>query len=134
MVQYDAIILNNMSKNKLHKGEVAVLLGVGIAVVGVWIYNSMFSKVRVGVSGVDGRGIIANQEIDKGDSLGIMKNGSITEIGKNVNHSKINNAKIEQNGGEFELVATCPIKDNEEVFIDYELNPLGFSTSTIGFE
>jgi len=123
-----------MSKNKIHRGEVALLLGIAIAVVGVGIYNSMFSKVRVGVSGVDGRGIITNKEIDKGDSLGIMKKGSITEIGKNVNHSKINNAKIEKNGSEFDLVATFPIKDNEEVFIDYELNPLGFSTDTIGFE
>ena len=114
--------------------EISVLMGVGIAAVGIWGYNAQKSKVRVGVSGVDGRGIITNDEVDKGDTLGKIKNGSVTNIGKNINHSKVNNAKIEQNGDVFSLIATQPINDNQEVFIDYELNPIGFSTDTRGFQ
>ena len=123
-----------MRGNRVNKREVSLLMGLGIAAIGIWCYNRWSSKVRVGVSGVDGRGIIANNEVDKGDELGIMKNGSLTDIGKNINHSSVNNAKIEKSGKEFSLIATKPIDDNEEVFINYELNPIGFSTDTRGFQ
>ena len=123
-----------MRGNRVNKREVALLMGVGIAAIGIWCYTKWSPKVRVGVSGVDGRGIITNNEVDKGDALGLMKNGSLTQIGKNVNHSRVNNAKIEKNGDAFSLMATHPIDDNEEVFINYELNPIGFSTDTRGFQ
>jgi len=109
-------------------------MAAGIGALGIWVYNIYKDKVRVGVSGVDGRGIITNDQIDKGDVLGVMKNGSLTKIGENTNHSKANNAKIEQRGDKFTLVSTQPIKDNEEVFIDYEMNPIGFSTDIRGFQ
>jgi len=117
-----------------HKTENALLMGIGIAAIGIWIYNYTLDKARVGVSSVDGRGVITNDAIDKGEEIALVKNGVITTIGKNINHSKGSNAKILEKGDKFTLVSTQPIDDNEEVFIDYETNPLGFSTDTIGFQ
>tara|TARA_R110000803_G_scaffold9032_4_gene28792 strand:- start:771 stop:1142 length:372 start_codon:yes stop_codon:yes gene_type:complete len=117
-----------------HKTENALLMGIGIAAIGIWIYNYTLDKARVGVSSVDGRGVITNDPIDKGEEIALLKNGDMTKIGKNINHSKGSNAKILEKGDKFILVSTQPIDDNEEVFIDYETNPLGFSTDTRGFQ
>ena len=122
-----------MSKNNSYKKETALLMGIGIAAAGIWIYNMTLDKARVGVSSVDGRGVITNDEIDKGEKIATIKNGNLTVIGENINHSKGNNAKIVEDGNKFTLVATQPIDDNEEVFVDYETNPVGFSTDVRGF-
>jgi len=122
-----------MAEIKIHRGEIAILMGVGILAVGIWCYNRMIDKARVGLSYIDGRGVKANQEIDKGETIAVVKNGGVTKLGKNINHSNASNSEIEDVGGKFNLVATQPIKENEEVFINYEQNPIGFSTDVRGF-
>jgi len=122
-----------MARIKIHRGETAILMGVGILAIGIWGYNRMIDKARVGASEVDGRGVKANQEIDKGEIIGVVKNGGVTKLGANINHSNANNSEIENVGDKFKLVATQPIKEDEEVFINYEQNPIGFSTDVRGF-
>tara|TARA_Y100000310_G_scaffold316427_1_gene368142 strand:+ start:101 stop:472 length:372 start_codon:yes stop_codon:yes gene_type:complete len=122
-----------MAQSKIHRGEIAILMGVGILAFGIWCYNRMIDKARIGLSEVDGRGVKANQDINKGETIEVVKNGEITEIGKNINHSNASNSEIEDVGGKFNLVATQPIRENEEIYINYEQNPIGFSTDVRGF-
>ena len=133
---FGSLLFNNyiMSRANTHKGEKALLMGIGITAVGIWVYNYTLDKARVGVSSVDGRGVITNDFIDKGEEIGVVKNGSLTKLGESINHSKGSNAKITKKGSELTLVSTQPIEENEEVFIDYDTNPIGFSTDTRGFE
>jgi len=119
---------------KTEKLEISILMGISIFVGGMLIYNKYRTKAHLGASDVDGIGLKANEDISKGDKIGIVKDSNnLTSIAKGINHSNIHNGVLETSGDKINLIASKPIKKNEEIFIDYDLNPIGFSTDTIGF-
>jgi hypothetical protein len=83
-------------------------------------------KVKVGRSGIHGKGLIATADILSGEPIAIARlDGKRTPAGRYTNHSKTPNARMIQNGSNIVLVALRDIlgclggQDGEEITINY---------------
>jgi len=77
-------------------------------------------KVKVDISSIEGRGIIATAPIEAGEDIGIARSGFFrTPLGRFTNHSKHPNAEMRPSGENIHLIARLPIPTDTEVTIDY---------------
>lgn len=77
-------------------------------------------KIKIGISTIDGRGVIATSQIKAGENIGIARSGFFrTPIGRFANHSQEPNAEMKQVGENINLVALRDIDVDEEVTTDY---------------
>lgn len=84
----------------------------------------------IGKSDLAGRGIFAARDYESGDKLGVamvdggqdelgVKIWNLTEMARYCNHQQKANAKLVKDAGVYYLVATQPIKTDDEIFADY---------------
>ena len=80
-------------------------------------------KIKIDVSPIDGLGVICTYPIEAGEVIGVARLGELrTPLGRYTNHARHPNAEMRLNPIDrmnYELVATAPIRINEEVTIDY---------------
>jgi hypothetical protein len=84
----------------------------------------------MGKSDVAGQGVFAGKDYEPGDVIDLaMTDGDTDELGSKIwnltllsrycNHQTNNNVTIQKDGNTFDLVATKPIGQDEELFADY---------------
>jgi hypothetical protein len=77
-------------------------------------------KVKIGVSPIQGRGVIATAPIEAGEAIGFSKVGFFrTPLGRFTNHSKEPNGEMQQVGENYLLVATKDVQTDDEITVDY---------------
>ena len=76
--------------------------------------------VRIGISSIEGLGVLATAPIAPGTVIGVARAGFFrTPLGRYTNHASTPNAEMQPEGDNILLVATSPIAIDEEVTIDY---------------
>jgi hypothetical protein len=84
----------------------------------------------IATSDIAGKGVFAAKDYAKGDSIGLaMTQGdkdefdsqcwNITALARYCNHQQNSNVEVRKEGDRFDLVATRPIEEDEELVSDY---------------
>lgn len=84
----------------------------------------------IGPSDIEGQGVFAGSDFDAGDFIGVaMTDGgedewsskiwNLTVLGRRCNHQNNNNVVIKKNGDKFDMVASKPISQDDELVADY---------------
>ena len=76
-------------------------------------------------SNIHGKGLFTSTPLknDEFVFVGIYNNITISHYGHFINHQKEPNCKIKLENGDFNVYAIKPIKKDEELTVDYDLNP-----------
>jgi len=76
-------------------------------------------------SNIQGKGLFTNTSLknDEFVFVGIYNNISISHYGHFINHQKEPNCKIKIEDGDYNVYTIKPINKNEELTVDYDLNP-----------
>jgi len=100
---------------------------LAIILVFILLYSILMNhKVYVGKSSINGKGLFAKRNIQKGEYLfdtAYYKNKKfyITKIGSLINHCKYYNTKINIEGDDVKIYATESIEKDQELVVDYDI-------------
>lgn len=84
----------------------------------------------IGSSDIDGQGVFAGRDYEAGESIGLAmtpgdedewsaKIWNLTTLARYCNHQANNNVQIQKEDGKFELVASKPISQDDELVASY---------------
>lgn len=84
----------------------------------------------IGPSDIEGQGVFAGKDFEPGDFIGVaMTDGgedewsskiwNLTVLGRRCNHQNNNNVVIKKNGNQFDMVASKPVSQDDELVADY---------------
>ena len=123
--------INKKINNKIDNDMFLLMFLIFVIIISIYVFIFVLNSpkncilVYIGKSNIEGDGIMALRNINKGDKIFIAIDdyNSITYLGSKINHCNNPSAELVKNDKVWYVVALYDIEKNKEITVDYNKTP-----------